>query len=106
VRAISDGLSGAHVFAVTTGSGEYVLRVVPAGESERWARQLAIHKLAAEHAIAPRLELIDDGGQAVVSAKIGRTPFAAALEVSPRTVEHCRIAVGSQLEGIERAVGA
>jgi len=79
LRPINDGLSGARVFAATTESGEYVLRIGPARESERWARQLVVQQLAAANQIAPRIELIDEDGHAVVSAKLGRASFAAVL---------------------------
>jgi len=60
LRPINDGLSGVRVFAATTESGEYVLRIGPARESERWARQLVVQQLAAANQIAPRIELLED----------------------------------------------
>ena len=78
VRRISVGLSGASVYAVTTSTGEFVLRVQGEARSA-WANSVAMHRLAAHHGIAPSLEFVDDARAATVSAKAPGMPFAAAL---------------------------
>jgi aminoglycoside phosphotransferase (APT) family kinase protein len=78
VRPISVGLSGAAVYSVTTSTGEFVLRVQGEDRSA-WANSVAMHRLAADHGIAPSLEFVDDARAATVSAKAPGMPFAAAL---------------------------
>jgi aminoglycoside phosphotransferase (APT) family kinase protein len=78
VRPISVGLSGAAVYSVTTSTGEFVLRV-QGDDRSAWANSVAMHRLAADHGIAPSLELVDDARAATVSARAPGIPFAAAL---------------------------
>src|ERR1017187_6913431 len=78
VLPISVGLSGAAVYSVTTSRGEFVLRV-HGGDRSAWANNVAMHRLAADHGIAPSLEFVDDARAATVSAKAQGMPFAAAL---------------------------
>jgi aminoglycoside phosphotransferase (APT) family kinase protein len=73
------GLSGAGVHAVTTDTGEYVLRIMPPHESDGWHRQLAMLRLASDHGIAPTLVFVDEAGQATVSVRIAGPPIGAAL---------------------------
>jgi aminoglycoside phosphotransferase (APT) family kinase protein len=76
---ISVGLSGAGVHAITTETGDYVLRIMPPNEADGWHRQLAMLRLAADHGIAPPLTYVDEAGQATVSVRIAGPPIGAAL---------------------------
>lgn len=78
VLPISVGLSGAAVYSVATSRGEFVLRV-HGGDRNTWANGVAMHRLAADHGIAPPLEFVDDARAATVSTKVSGMPLAAAL---------------------------
>jgi aminoglycoside phosphotransferase (APT) family kinase protein len=78
VSPISAGLSGAAVYSVTTSRGEFVLRVQTENRSA-WANGTAMHRLAADHGIAPPLEHVDDARAGSVSAKVQGIPLGTAL---------------------------
>jgi hypothetical protein len=68
VLPISPGLSGAAVYSVTTSKGEFILR--QGGDRSVWANGIAMHRLAADHGIAPPLEHVDEARTGSVSAKV------------------------------------
>jgi aminoglycoside phosphotransferase (APT) family kinase protein len=75
---ITNGLSGASVYAVTTDAGEFILRIREA-KNEAIARILTAEPLAAQHGLAPAIVHVDEAAGAIVSAKITGTPFRSAL---------------------------
>jgi aminoglycoside phosphotransferase (APT) family kinase protein len=80
VQAISMGLSGSGVYAVTSSRGELILRV----QSERrgaseWAQQIRVWRRAAERGVAPELLHVDEGARAVVCVRVAGVPLVAAL---------------------------
>ncbi len=77
VVPISAGLSGAAVYSVTTSKGDFILR--QGGDRNVWANGIAMHRLAADHGIAPPLEHVDEARTASVSAKVSGIPLGAAL---------------------------
>lgn len=78
VTPVSMGLSGAGVFAVTTGAGEFFLRLQAAGE-QGLEPLLTAQRLAAAHGIAPGIVLADEDAGAVVMEKAQGMPIGAAL---------------------------
>lgn len=75
---IRDGLSGASVYAVTTDTGEFILRIRGV-ENEAFARILAAEPVAAQHGLAPAIVHVDEAAGAIVSEKITGTLFRSAL---------------------------
>jgi Ser/Thr protein kinase RdoA (MazF antagonist) len=75
ITPLTQGLSGAEVWAVTTTKGAYVLRV-DRPENAAWETQVGLQSLAAQHGIAPQIELIDRDRRAVVTRRIEGAPFA------------------------------
>jgi aminoglycoside phosphotransferase (APT) family kinase protein len=75
---IAVGLSGAASYAVTTSRGSFVLRI-QGDDRATWRRAVAMQQLAAEHGVAPPLELIDEAQAASVSVKVEGVPLGAAL---------------------------
>jgi aminoglycoside phosphotransferase (APT) family kinase protein len=76
---IEMGMSGAAVYAVTTDSGEYVLRCIKSPVPATWPRERHIVRVASANGIAPPLEWIDESAPATVSVRIklksGGSPF-------------------------------
>jgi aminoglycoside phosphotransferase (APT) family kinase protein len=99
IEAISQGLSGAGVYAVTTSRGAYVLRVQDRRvEGEYFAHQLRVLRRVAEAEIAPALVHVDEPARAVVSVRIPGTPLPAALA---NPAERPRV-LGSVVEQLRR----
>lgn len=78
VTSISVGLSGADVFAVTTDTGEYFLRLNPPG-GNGFREMLVALTLAAEEGIAPRVVFADEDAGAVMTEKANGISLGAAL---------------------------
>jgi aminoglycoside phosphotransferase (APT) family kinase protein len=79
LEPITQGLSGASVYAVTASRGEYVLRVHNAADPEYFAHELRVLRRAAEAGVAPRLVHVDEAARAVVSARVLGPPLGVAL---------------------------
>jgi aminoglycoside phosphotransferase (APT) family kinase protein len=79
VEAIQVGLSGAEVHGVSTDSGDYVLRITPIFDRERWARELVVRRLTSDAGIAPALEWVDDDRGVTLSRRIGGGGLVSAL---------------------------
>lgn len=77
ITPITTGLSGSSVYAVTTATGEYVLRR-HGGDRSVWDNALAVQQLAAAQGIAPRVVHFDDDAQVTVSAKVLGVSFGVA----------------------------
>lgn len=80
IEPISEGLSGAAVYSVTTSSGAYILRIqgdrIDAGFFEQHVRIL---QRAAAARVAPAIAHVDAAARAVVSERIAGVPLPAAL---------------------------
>ena len=86
VETIQVGLSGAEVHGVSTDSGDYVLRIAPIFDRERWAHELVVRRLTSDAGIAPALEWVDDDRGLTLSRRIGGRGFVSALgDASERT---------------------
>jgi aminoglycoside phosphotransferase (APT) family kinase protein len=80
IEPISAGLSGAGVYAVTTSSGAYVLRVQERQiDEDYFAQQLRVLRRAADAGVAPAVLHVDEAARAVLSARVEGVPMAAAL---------------------------
>lgn len=78
VVPISVGLSGAGVFAVTTDTGEYFLRLNAAGRTG-FGEMLVALRLAAEEGIAPKVVFADEEVGALITEKAKGVSLGAAL---------------------------
>lgn len=79
-EALTAGLSGAGVYAVTTSNGAYVLRVQGSAiDATFFAQYVRILRRASEASIAPPVVHVDEGARAVVSARIQGMPLPAVL---------------------------
>ncbi len=72
------GLSESGVYAVTTTRGSFVLKIQGA-ERDGWTDMLRAQRLAAEHGVAPALELVDEAEAVTVSRKVSGVMVAAAV---------------------------
>jgi aminoglycoside phosphotransferase (APT) family kinase protein len=79
VEAIQVGLSGAEVHGVTTDTGDYVLRIVPAVDPALWARALVVLRLTSDAGISPALEWVDETRGVALTRRIGGRGFTLAL---------------------------
>ena len=80
IQPISMGLSGAGVYAVSSTSGELVLRVQPErADTTLWTQQLHVLRQAAERGVAPPILHVDEAARAVVSRRVAGVPLPAAL---------------------------
>lgn len=80
ITTIRLGLSGASVYAVTTETGEYVLRLQSLGTDDSfWTQHLLILRRAAAMEVAPPVAHIDEEARAIVSARIAGVPLPAVL---------------------------
>lgn len=80
ITPIRLGLSGAGVYAVTTESGEYVLRLQARGADDSfWTQHMLILRRAAATGVAPRVVHVDDEARAIVSSRIDGVPLPAVL---------------------------
>jgi aminoglycoside phosphotransferase (APT) family kinase protein len=80
VQPISVGLSGAGVYAVSSGRGELVLRVsAESADASLWTQQLRVLRRAAERGVAPAILHVDAAARAIVSARVQGMPLAAVL---------------------------
>jgi aminoglycoside phosphotransferase (APT) family kinase protein len=80
IQPISMGLSGAGVYAVSSTSGELVLRVQPERtDPTLWTQQLHVLRQAAERGVAPPILHVDEAARAVVSRRVAGVPLPAAL---------------------------
>lgn len=80
ITPISQGLSGAGVYAVTTSRGDYVLRVQSRQLGDDYfAQQLRVLRRVAAAEIAPALVHVDEAARAVVSVRVQGLPASAAL---------------------------
>jgi len=80
IQAISMGLSGAGVYAVSSTRGELVLRVQrEGGEASHWTQQLRVLRRAAARGVAPALVHVDEAARAIVSTRVAGVHLAAAL---------------------------
>jgi aminoglycoside phosphotransferase (APT) family kinase protein len=82
-RPITMGLSGAHVIAVVTEKGEFILRV-SASTSHDAVRSLRLLRLVSDHDIAPPLLWTSDDGRATVSVKIPGSLMDTRSDVEAR----------------------
>ncbi len=88
VTPVSDGLSGAGVFAVTTETGAFFLRLNAPGRVG-FGEMLVALRLAAEEGIAPKVVFADEDAGAVITEKAPGIPVGAALsqpEIRPRAL--------------------
>jgi len=77
---IRQGLSGAGVYAVTTDTGEYVLRLQGQRVDDSfWKQHILILSRAAEMEVAPRVVHVDEEARAVVSTRIRGVPLPSVL---------------------------
>jgi len=80
VEALTQGLSGAAVYAVTTSRGQFVLRVQARQQDDHYfAQQLHILRLAADAGVAPAIVHVDTAARAVVSVRVSAGSIGAAL---------------------------
>lgn len=80
IAPVSQGLSGAGVYAITTSSGQHVLRIQPRStDPTTFAEQLRIIRCAAAAGIAPDIVHVDEGEFAVVSLRVPARPIGEAL---------------------------
>lgn len=79
VEAIQVGLSGAGVHAVTTDTGDYVLRIARILNRAAWERELVVRRITSDAGIAPTLEWVDDSRGATLMQRIGGRGFMPAL---------------------------
>ena len=79
VEEIQVGLSGAEVHGVSTDAGDYVLRIVPILDHDRWTRELFVRRLTSDAGIAPALEWVDESRGVTLSQRIGGRGFVPAL---------------------------
>ena len=74
------GLSGAGVYAVTTETGEYVLRIQGLGADDSfWTQHLLILRRAAAIEVAPPVVYVDEEARAIVSTRIRGVPLPTVL---------------------------
>jgi aminoglycoside phosphotransferase (APT) family kinase protein len=79
LEPITQGLSGAMVYAVTASRGEYVLRVHGAADPDYFAQALRVLRRVADAGVAPALVHVDEAAHAVVSVRVPGPPLSVAL---------------------------
>jgi thiamine kinase-like enzyme len=80
IESLTAGLSGAQVYAVTTASGHYVLRIQARQlDAGYFAQQLRILRRASAAGLAPALVHVDEAARATVSVRIAGQPLGVAL---------------------------
>jgi aminoglycoside phosphotransferase (APT) family kinase protein len=67
------------VHGVTTDTGDYVLRIVPAVDPALWARALVVLRLTSDAGISPTLEWVDETRGVALTRRIGGRGFTLAL---------------------------
>jgi aminoglycoside phosphotransferase (APT) family kinase protein len=100
VEPITQGLSGAQVWAVTAETGAYVLRLSGSRRtpSER-EQELLVLQRAAAAGIAPRVVHIDEAHGAVLSVRVQGPPLPAALG-NPAQRESVLASIADQLRAL------
>jgi aminoglycoside phosphotransferase (APT) family kinase protein len=97
VESITQGLSGAQVWAVTAETGQYVLRLGdPRRTRAEHEQELLVLRRAADAGIAPRLVHVDAARGAVLSVRVLGSPLPAALG-NPTQREHVIASIVDQL---------
>jgi aminoglycoside phosphotransferase (APT) family kinase protein len=100
ITPIRLGLSGAGVYAVTTETGEYVLRLQGQGANDSfWTQHLLILRRAAAMQVAPPVAYVDVGARAIVSARIPGVPLPTVL-ADPDVREQAIVDVVARLRAV------
>jgi aminoglycoside phosphotransferase (APT) family kinase protein len=102
IQPITMGLSGAGVYAVTSGRGELVLRVQP--ERGDFPRQLRLLRRVAEAGVAPPIVHVDEEARATVSVRVAGVPLAAGL-ADPTQRDAVMASVVAQLRALHALDG-
>lgn len=78
IQPITVGLSGASVYAVSAGRGDFILRVQH-GDRAAWEQMLTMQRLAAAGGVAPQVVHADADALATVSVKVPGESFGRAV---------------------------
>jgi thiamine kinase-like enzyme len=80
IEPLTQGLSGARVYAIVSSRGEFVLRVQARQlDQSYFAQQLRVLARASEAGVAPAVVHVDQAARAVVSVRIAGRPLPSAL---------------------------
>jgi aminoglycoside phosphotransferase (APT) family kinase protein len=100
ITPISDGLSGARVYAVEAEGRSFVLKIAaPDEDGAGWARAVHLQRLAAEAGLAPPVVHVDEARRAFVSAFVAGPPFMSHY-LDPRTHEAALTGLGQLIRRI------
>jgi aminoglycoside phosphotransferase (APT) family kinase protein len=78
---ITNGLSGARVYAIAAEDGDFIVRIGP-DDRRAFERSLAAQRLAADAAIAPAIVYVNDTDRCVISKRIFAPPLGRALAMA------------------------
>ena len=100
ITPITDGLSGARVYAVEAEGRSFVLKIAAPDEDDAdWARAVHLQRLAAEAGLAPPVVHVDEARRAFVSAFVVDQSFMRHY-LDPRTHEAALTELGQLIRRI------